>query len=147
MPQSDVRTGNGTEFWIFDGAEMSELGEIIDVPEFPGGDRDLIETTHMKTGAYKAYMPSPRKDGREVEIVMNLIPNSLSEQLCELVVNAGDDRAYWIIYTTPAGVRRRKAGTCIARQYRASNPMADRRTAGLTVKWTNDAVDELAPAL
>ena len=145
MPDT-VRHGNGTEFWLHDGTALVELAEIIDVPEFPGGERALIETTHMKTGSFKTYISTPRKDGRETTIAMNLIPGSASDLLCKAAFEAGDQRQFKIVYLTGAtpSIRRQKTGPLVVRNYMESNPKEDRRTAELTVKWAGDVTD--APA-
>lgn len=138
---TQATTGDKTEFWLHDGTALVELGEIVDVPEFPSGTRELINATHHKSGSYMDYITAPHKDGNEVTIVMNLIPGSATETLCEAAAAASASRAYKIGYWNAAGIKRQKTGTCIVRDYRGKNPMDDRRTAELTIKWTSDAVD------
>ena len=140
---TDVITGHKTEFWLHNGSTLVELGEIIDVPEFPSGERDLIETSHMKTEGYKAYIPAPLKEGSEVTIVMNLIPNSATDTLCTLAEKNAKELDYKIVYMTVDNIRRKKTGKLIVRKYVPKNPMEDRRTGELTVKWTTDALDLL----
>jgi hypothetical protein len=140
---SDVITGHKTEFWLHNGTTLIELGEIIDVPEFPSGERDLIETSHMKTTGYKTYIPAPLKEGSEVTIAMNLIPGSATDALCNSAEANAKELDYKIVYMTVDNIRRKKSGKLIVRKYVPKNPMEDRRTAELTVKWTNDAVDAL----
>jgi hypothetical protein len=140
MP-SDVLTGHKTEFWLHDGTALVELGEIVDVPEMPSGERELIETSHMKTINYKTYLSAPLKEGSEVTIVMNYIPNSATDTICQAAENAATERAYKIVYYTITGTKRKKTGNLIVRKYVPKNPMDDRRTADLTIKWTSDAVD------
>lgn len=140
---SEVITGHKTELWLHNGVSLIELGEIIDVPEFPSGERDLIETSHMKTMDYKSYISAPLKEGSEVTIVMNYIPESATDAVCADAEADGKERDYKIVYLTADNVRRKKTGTLLVRKYVVKNPMEDRRTGELTIKWTSDAVDAL----
>lgn len=138
---TNASTGDKTEFWLHDGTALVELGEIIDVPEFPNFTRDLIKASHMKSGNFEDYISAPRSDGAETTIAMNLIPNGTTALLCKAARLAGNSRTYKIGYFTDAGVKRMLTGSLIVRGYVEKNPMEDRRTAELTVKWTTDATD------
>ena len=137
----NASTGNGTEFWLHDGTSLVKLGEITDVPEFPTATRELINATHMESGAFEEYLSGPRRDGAEITLKMNFVPNSATDVLCEAAAAAGDNRQYELVYKIAAGTKRKKAGTCIVRQYKATNPMKDRRLGELTVKWTSAPTD------
>ncbi len=137
----NATTGNGTEFWLHDGTSLVKLGEVFDVPEMPAASRELIDATHMESGDFMEYLSAPRRDGAEVTLSMNFVPNSATDTLCEAAVSAGNVRTYELVYKIAAGTKRKKAGSCIVRDYRVTNPMSDRRVGSLTVKWTDKPVD------
>lgn len=138
---TDVITGFKTEFWLHDGTALAKIAEILDVPEFPSAEKDLIETSHMDSVDYKEYINAPLAEGNEVTIKMNLIPNSASDLLCIAAADKTAPLDCKIVYLTATGSKRKKTGKCLVRSYKGMNPMDDRRTAELTVKWTAKFVD------
>ena len=142
---SDVETGHLTEFWLWDHSlatpALVELAELTEVP-LPEGTADLVETSHMKTIGYKSYINAPLKDGEEADLVMNYIPGSLSDILCRKAKNDGRPHPFKIVLVNGDGTWE-ITGEVLVRNYVRSNPMLDRRTATLRVKWVSEA-DEAA---
>lgn len=138
---TSATTGNGTTFWLHDGTALVKLGEIYDVPEMPTSTRELIMATHMESGDFEDYIPAPHRDGTEVTLMMNFVPNSATDTLCQAAYDAHDVRAYELRYRLANGSFRKKTGTCIVRNYTVDNPMKDRRSGRLTVKWMDKPTD------
>jgi|GEM_PF-569230 hypothetical protein len=138
---SDVETGHLTEFWLRDpdlaADQLVELGELTEVP-LPEGVADLVETSHMKTIGYKSFMNAPLKDGEEADLVMNYIPGSPTDILCRKAKAYGRPLEFKTVLVNGDGTWE-ITGSLIVRNYVRSNPMLDRRTATLRVKWVSDA--------
>lgn len=142
MADSDVETGHLSEFWLENGAStpvLTELDELLEVP-LPAGAADLIETSHMKTVGYKAYMNAPLKEGEEADLVMNYIPGSPTDILLRQAKASGDARGYKIVMVNGTGTWE-VTGNLIVRDYVRSNPMGDRRTATARVKWVSEETE------
>jgi hypothetical protein len=134
---SDVITGHKSQFWLANASgTLTKIAEVTDVP-LPSGAKDLIEVSHMETEDYKDFITAPLRDGEEADIVMNYIPGSASDVLLQEAWDSGARREYRIsIPVDEAGTTRREfTGDCIVRNYVRENPMEDRRTATLTIKW------------
>lgn len=140
---SDVETGHLTEFWLKDpssgSATLVELGELTEVP-LPEGTADLVETSHMKTIGYKSYINAPLKDGEEADLVMNYIPGSPTDILCRKAKDYGRPLEYKIVLVSGDGTWE-ISGELIVRNYTRSNPMLDRRTGTLRVKWSREETE------
>ena len=140
---SDVETGHLTEFWLWDPTlgtpALVELGELTEVP-LPEGTADLVETSHMKTIGYKSYINAPLKDGEEADLVMNYIPGSPTDILCRKAKAYGRPLEYKIVLVNGAGTWE-ISGELIVRNYVRSNPMLDRRTSTLRVKWSSEETE------
>ncbi|BBD01839.1 phage tail tube protein [Sphingobium sp. YG1] len=140
---SDVETGHLTEFWLWDWTlgtpALVELGELTEVP-LPEGTADLVETSHMKTIGFKSFINAPLKDGEEADLVMNYIPGSPSDILCRKAKNDGRPHAFKIVLVNGSGTWE-ITGDVLVRNYTRSNPMEDRRTATLRVKWVSEAAE------
>lgn len=140
---SDVETGHLTEFWLWDPTlgtpALVELGELTEVP-LPEGTADLVETSHMKTIGYKSYINAPLKDGEEADLVMNYIPGSLTDILCRKAKAYGRPLEYKIVLVNGDGTWE-ISGELIVRNYVRSNPMLDRRTSTLRVKWSSEETE------
>lgn len=140
---SEVTTGHESEFWLANASgTLVELDEVLEVP-IPEGEADLYDTSHMKTKGFKTYKAAPLKEGAEADVVMNYIPGSATDVLCREAKNTGDTRAFRVILKTEDG-RWQIDGELVVRNYVRSNPMDDRRTATLTVKWAGEPTEAAA---
>lgn len=131
----DADLGDGSEFWLAAAnGDMVELAMVTEVP-MPQEDIELVEVTHMKSpGRRKEYI-SGWKDGSEGDVVMNYVPGSPTDVLIRGAKDAGDRRAYRIVLPTKDGTWE-ITGFVIVRAYLPNNPLGDRRTATMTVKFT-----------
>jgi hypothetical protein len=135
-----VTTGLGSTFKLADAsALLTLLGEIVELP-VPNGSTDLIDATNFGTTGFRDYIQSPLRDGEEADIVMNWIPNSATDTLC--LAALGATRAFEIVVPAGASHTYKFTGSVLVRNYVRNNPMDDKRTATLTVKWVS-AITEL----
>jgi hypothetical protein len=138
-----VETGHGSEFWLADASGvLTKLGEVIAVP-IPSGAGELIMASHMDTTGFHDYINAPLRDGEEVELEMNWVPNSATDDLCLAAV--GSSRDYKIILPVDDDTYEIE-GTVLVRDYARNNPMDDRRTATLTIKWISDTLETFVPS-
>lgn len=137
---TEVETGHESEFHLQSGdtpGTFTELGEILEVP-LPAGAAELIRASHMKSQGFHDYIASPLQEGEEADVVMNYIPNSATDQLCR--ASKGKTRGYRIVLRD-GDATWEITGTLLVRDYVRTNPMDDRRTATLRVKWVSEATE------
>lgn len=136
-----VQTGHGSTFKLADAAgALTLLGEVTNVP-IPSGSFELIDASHHGSVGYRDFIQSPLKDGEEADLEINWIPGSATDVLLRDAV--GKSRAFEIV--VPAGVKSGAVGSAdgtytftgsvLVRNYVRENPMDDKRTGTLTVKW------------
>lgn len=131
---TDVETGLGSTFKLADAsAVLTLLGEVVEIP-IPTGSAELIDATHMATTGFRDYIQSPLRDGEEADIVLNWIPNSATDVLA--VAARGQTRAFEIRVFQDTGVYI-FTGSVLVRDYIRTNPLDDKRTATLRVKWVS----------
>ena len=136
---TEVQTGHGSIFELDDGSgTLTAIGEVFSIP-VPNGTTELIDASHMATQDFRDYIQSPLRDGEEADIEMNWIPGSATDTLLKNAI--GDTRPFRI--EIPAGEGAVSdgtyefAGSVLVRNYTRNNPMDDRRTGVLTVKWVS----------
>lgn len=136
---TEVETGIGSEFWLKPGASgtLTMLGEVTNIP-IPNGTTGLIDASHMKTVGFKDYIAEPLTDGEEADLEMNWIPGSATETLCLSAKNKTCD--FKIVIPVGAG-KRQFIGKVLVRDFKRTNPMEDKRTGTLTVKWVGEIVE------
>lgn len=135
---TEVETGIGSEFRLDDAlGALTLLGELVEIP-IPSGTTDLIDASHMKTVGFRDYIQSPLRDGEEADLVLNWIPNSATDVLA--VAAIGETRDFEIRVFQGTGVYI-FTGSVLVRNYVRNNPMDDKRTATLTVKWVSNIIE------
>lgn len=136
---TEVETGLGSTFSLMNSlGVLVELGEVIGAIPIPSGSADLIDASHFKTVDFKEYIQSPLQDGEEVEIVMHWIPGSATDALCREA--KGKTRGYEIILPVEDGTYE-VAGSVLVRDYQRTNPMEDKRTGTLRIKWVGQSTE------
>jgi predicted secreted protein len=138
----DVLMGDGSEFWLAQAdGDLQELAMVLEVPPVSETD-DLVEVTHMKSpNKRKEYIPG-WSDGDEADVVMNYVPGSTTDILIREAKASKELRDYKIVLPLNDGETWEITGSCIVRAYKTSNPMADRRTATMTIKFTGAETQE-----
>lgn len=138
-----VTTGLGSTFKLADAsAALTLLGEVVEIP-VPNGTTDLIDATHMATTGFRDYIQSPLRDGEEADVVLNWIPNSATDVLAKAAIGA--TRAFEIVVPAGGTATYKFTGTVLVRNYSRSNPLDDKRTATLTVKWVSAITETYTP--
>lgn len=133
-----VETGHGSEFYLDNAAGVStKLGEVFNIP-IPNGTTELIDASHMDTVGFRDYISSRLRDGEEADIEMNWIPGSATDTL--LRDARGQTRDFRIVIDQGTGTYE-FVGSVLVRDYVRNNPMDDRRTGTLRVKWVSDITE------
>lgn len=132
-----VQTGHGSTIKLANSSGvLTLLGEPTNIP-IPAGTTDLIDASHFGSVDYKDYIQSPLKDGEEADIEVNWIPGLATDTLLRQAVGA--TRAFEIIVPAGKGATTdgtyKFTGSVLVRNYTRENPMEDKRTGTLTVKW------------
>lgn len=131
---TDVQTGLGDEFRLDDAAGvLTLLGEITNIP-IPSGSTDLIDATHYKTTGFRDFIQSPLRDGEEADIELNWIPNSATDVLAVAAIGATRDFEIRVFQDTGVYIF---TGSVLIRNYVRNDPLDDKRTSTLTVKWVS----------
>ncbi len=138
-----VQTGHGSTFKLANAAAvLTLLGEVVNVP-IPSGSFELIDATHHGSIGFRDFIQSPLKDGEEADLEVNWVPGLATDILLRDAV--GKTRAFEII--VPAGVGATTNGTytftgsVLVRNYVRENPLDDKRTGTLTVKWVGTVTE------
>lgn len=135
---TEVETGHGSQFYLDDaGGTPVLLGEVTNVP-VPSGSAELIKASHMGTVGYHDYIQSPLKEGEEADLEINWVPGDATDALCRAAV--GSTRDYRIVLPVGAGTWE-ITGSVLVRDYKRANPMEDKRTGTLTVKWVSEPTE------
>lgn len=138
-----VQTGLGSTFKLADAAAaLTLLGEVVEIP-IPNGTTDLIDATHMGTTGFRDHIQSPLRDGDEAEITMNYIPNSATDILAKAAIGA--TRTFEIVIPHGTASTYKFVGSVLVRNYIRNNPLDDKRTATLVVKWVSTITETNTP--
>lgn len=138
----DVMMGDGAEFWLAQAdGDLQELAMVLEVP-MPQETDDLVEVTHMKSPNKRKEYISGWGDGSEGDVVMNYVPGSPTDILIREAKASKAPRAYKVVLPTADDGTWEITGFVLVRGYAPSNPMADRRTATMTVKFTGEENQE-----
>jgi hypothetical protein len=142
-----VQTGHGSTFKLANAAaSLTLIGEPTNIP-IPTGQTDLIDASHHASVDYRDFIASPLKDGEEADLEMNWVPGSATDTLLKDAVNA--TRAFEIVIPAGEGATTdgtyKFTGSVLVRQYIRENPMDDKRTGTLRVKWVG-AITEVYTA-
>lgn len=139
---TDVEDGRA-EFYLDDAVGVStKLGEVFGIP-IPAGAADLIQASHFDTVGFHDYIVSRLRDGEEADVEMNWIPGSATDTL--LVAAKGATRDFQIKVFQDAGVYTFD-GSVVVRDYVRVNPLGDRRTGTLKVKWVSAITEAWDPS-
>ncbi len=138
---TEVEEGMG-EFKLADAADtLVKIGEPFNIP-VPNGSTDLIEASSFDTVEFKDYITSRLREGEEADLEMNWVPGSATDALC---IDARNKRRRFEITLPQAGGEYKFAGSLLVRDYMRVNPMGDKRTGKLTVKWVSEIVETWTP--
>lgn len=136
---TEVETGHGSTFKLANAAGvLTEVGEVFTIP-IPSGTSELIDASHFGSVDFRDYIQSPLRDGEEADLEMNWIPGLATDEL--LADARGETREFEIVIPAGQGTTSDGtytfAGSVLVRNYVRNNPMDDKRTGVLTVKWVS----------
>lgn len=136
---TDVQTGLGDEFRLDDGtgSNLVLIGEVTNIP-IPSGAAKLLNASHYKTTGFEDYIESPLREGEEADLDINWVPNSTTDSL--LVAARGETREFEIRVFQDSGVYI-FTGSVLVRDYIRKNPMGEKRSATLRVKWVSEITE------
>lgn len=138
-----VEEGMG-EFWLANAADtLVKIGEPFSIP-IPNGAADLIDASSFDTVGFKDYITARLREGEEADVEMNWIPGSATDTL--LKDARGETREFEVRIPQDGG-EYVFAGSVLVRDYVRMNPMGDRRTGTLTIKWVSEIVETWTPGV
>lgn len=138
-----AKIGYGAELHLWDrlkaGAPgLVELDEMTGI-KTPSSTVDTVDATHFKSaGAYREFIAGLIDTG-EADMVMNYVPGSVSDLLCQQVKNDRATIAYKIVLPTEDGTWE-ITGNLLPRTYDTDIPIDDRMAATLGVKFSGPEV-------
>lgn len=140
---TEVQTGHGSTFKLADAADaLTLIGEPTNIP-VPNGTAELILASHMQTVEFHDYIQHPLREGEEADVEMNWLPGSATDTLLKAAV--GKTRDFEIVIPAGEGIvsdgTYKFEGSVLVRNYIRNNPMDDRRTGVLVVKWVSAIVE------
>jgi hypothetical protein len=140
---TDVTHGHGSEAWLENPANgtLTEIAEVIDIPDLPSAVRAIFETSHLKTVGVKSYKKEPLADSDEIEIQMNYIPGSATDTLCKAALASDNELDFRIVLPVGEDDPVAVDFTVLVMNYTRTNPGADRRVGTLTIKPISVSVE------
>jgi hypothetical protein len=98
MPETQVASvGYMGEAWLHNGTALYELREVkgFDIPS--KGEREQVETTHLKTPGWRHSYVSTFYEDSDFNVMLNYRPLSTTDILLADAHSDGDDRAFKIV--------------------------------------------------
>lgn len=133
--------GWGSEFHLDNASGvLTELAEIISVP-FPNPQISDVEATHMKSpNRRREYIAGLIEDG-EGTVEMNYVAGSATDILIRAAVEDGVARSFKVVAPVSGGTTWEITGECIVKGYERTNPIDDRQTAVMTIRFTGSSTE------
>jgi hypothetical protein len=133
---TEAQIGWGTRVFLQDASDnWVELDEVTDVG-FPDDQVADIEATNYKSPQKRKEFIAGLIDAGTGDVVMNYVPGSATDVLCRARRDAGDAKGMRIDLLQPDSSYWRVEVDMIAKGYKRSNPIDNRRQATLTVRFT-----------
>lgn len=131
---TNVGIGLGSQFWLANAsAVLTQLDELLSVTP-PNPQNDDVEATHMASTA-KEYI-SGLTDYGNGEFTFNFIPGNATDVLIRAAVVDKVVRAFKVVLPIANGTHQEITGNCIVKGWVPADPIAERMTAALTVRYT-----------
>jgi hypothetical protein len=102
---SEARIGWGGEVHLSTDGTTTALVELVEVTSFglPDEDVDEVEVTHLKSPNRRKEFIAGLSDGGEVEVSLNYVPGSATDELIRAAKAAGDTRAIRFVIPDQSG--------------------------------------------
>jgi len=93
----EATVGYMGEVWLHDGTSLYELTQVKSFQIPGGGERDQVETTHLKSPNWRREYVSTFYADSDFEVVLNSRPLSTTDELLETARQDGDVRAMKVV--------------------------------------------------
>ena len=95
----EATTGYMGEVWLYNGTALYELNQVKSFQVPGGGQREQLETTHLKSGNgnWRREYVSTFYEDSEFEVTLNSRPMSTTDTLLETASKADDVRAMKVV--------------------------------------------------
>ncbi|GLT01805.1 hypothetical protein GCM10007897_32030 [Sphingobium jiangsuense] len=93
----EATVGYMGEVWLHDGTSLYELNQVKSFQVPGGGQREQVETTHLKSPGWRREYLSTFYEDSEFEVVLNSRPMSTTDTLLETASKADDVRAMKVV--------------------------------------------------
>jgi hypothetical protein len=132
---TNVGIGLGSQFWLANAsAVLTQLDELLSVTP-PNPQVDDVEATHM--GSTAREFIAGLTDYGSGEFKFNFIPGNATDVLIRAAVVDKVARAFKIVLPIAGGSTHQEiTGNCIVKGWVPDDPIDDRMTATLTVRFT-----------
>ena len=131
---TNVGIGLGSEFWLDNASNsLTQLDEVLSVA-LPNPQIADVEATHM--GSTAREFIAGLKDYGDGTVEMNYIPGSATDVLIRAAVADGVTRSFKTVLPVADGSTWEITGECIVKGYERSDPIDNRMTATMTVRFT-----------
>lgn len=132
---TNVRIGLGSQFWLADAsAVLTQLDELLSVTP-PNPQIDDVEATHMASTA-KEFIAGLTDYGSG-DFEFNFIPGNATDVLIRAAIADKVVRSFKVVLPITTGATHQEiTGSCIVKGWVPSDPIADRMTSTLTVRFT-----------
>jgi hypothetical protein len=129
-----VGIGLGSQFWLDNASgTLTQLDELLSVTP-PNPQVDDVEATHM--GSTAREFIAGLTDFGEGEFEFNFIPKNATDVLIRAAIVDKVGRSFKIVLPIAGGTTQEITGECIVKGWVPTDPIDDRMTATLTVRYT-----------
>lgn len=98
MPElQEATVGYMGEVWLHDGTALYELNQVKGFQIPGGGEREQVETTHLKSAGWRREYTSTFYADSDFEVTLNSRPLSTTDTLLEDARSDGDVRAMKVV--------------------------------------------------
>jgi hypothetical protein len=132
---TNVGIGLGSQFWLANAsAVLTQLDELLSVTP-PNPQVDDVEATHMASTA-KEFIAGLTDYGNG-EFGFNFIPGNATDVLVRAAIVDKVVRAFKVVLPIANGTHQEITGNCIVKGWVPTDPIDNRMTASLTVRYTS----------
>lgn len=93
----EATVGYMGEVWLYNGTALYELSQVKSFQIPGGGERDQVETTHLKSPGWRREYVSTFYADSDFEVTLNSRPLSTTDTLLEEARAANDTRAMKVV--------------------------------------------------
>jgi hypothetical protein len=129
-----VGIGLGSQFWLDSASDvLTQLDELLSVTP-PNPQIEDVEATHM--GSTAREFIAGLTDYGSGDFEFNYIPGNATDVLIRAAIVDKVERDFKIVLPVANGTDQQVTGKCIVKGWVVSDPIDDRMTATLSVRYT-----------